>query len=100
ELLRIDSPYNGVDSLSLFLRKMRFRGKRIDSHDLRIDSDYHRGQFGHRMDRFWTGRIDSCDGLLLKKFSKCFESIRSVVESIHTCTEALDLMKGCSESIR
>ncbi|MED6152541.1 hypothetical protein PIB30_093075 [Stylosanthes scabra] len=79
---------------------MRFRGKRIDSHDLRIDSDYHRGQFGHRMDRFWTGRIDSCDDFLLKKFSKCLESIRSVVESIHTCTEAFDLMKGCSKSIR
>ncbi|MED6214474.1 hypothetical protein PIB30_103455, partial [Stylosanthes scabra] len=35
---------NRVDSLSPFLRKIGFREQRIDSHDLRINSDYHRGQ--------------------------------------------------------
>ncbi|MED6115514.1 hypothetical protein PIB30_091351 [Stylosanthes scabra] len=44
-----------------------------------------------------TGRIDSCDDLLLKKFSKCFESIQSVVESIHR--EVRESIRGLPESI-
>ncbi|MED6116059.1 hypothetical protein PIB30_096561 [Stylosanthes scabra] len=50
ELQRIDFTYNRVDSLSHFLRKRGFREQRIDSHDLRIDSDYHRGQLIMRID--------------------------------------------------
>ncbi|MED6174449.1 hypothetical protein PIB30_069072 [Stylosanthes scabra] len=44
ELQGIDSTCNRVDSLSYFLRKIGFREQRIDSHDLRIDSENHRGQ--------------------------------------------------------
>ncbi|MED6150436.1 hypothetical protein PIB30_072292 [Stylosanthes scabra] len=44
ELQRIDSTCNIVDFLSHFLREMGFREQRIDSHDLRISSDFHRGQ--------------------------------------------------------
>ncbi|MED6127108.1 hypothetical protein PIB30_084988, partial [Stylosanthes scabra] len=83
ELQRIDSTCNRVDSLSLFLRKIGFREQRIDSHDPRIDSEEHRGQFDRHMHRFYPCRVNSYDDPFLKKFSKCFESIRRVVESIH-----------------
>ncbi|MED6135823.1 hypothetical protein PIB30_050251 [Stylosanthes scabra] len=77
ELQRIDSTCNRVDSLSHFSKKIGFREQRIDSHDLRIDSDYHRGQLGSRIDSYvnigvliWERlqRIDSAEARVDSSF--------------------------------
>ncbi|MED6162585.1 hypothetical protein PIB30_071880, partial [Stylosanthes scabra] len=66
ELQGIDSTCNRVDSLSHFLRKIGFREQIIDCHDLRIDSENHRGQL--------IIRIDSAEAesILLLKMSRFF----------------------------